>query len=102
MKPNDAQVKVFWEWYGFEWHNLIGLWHDPIHGLVSSILPPIDLKNLFKYAVPRLNRAGSLSFYRDGTYGACINSPHIEVDGSDPADALFWALDRMRESDDTK
>lgn len=49
MIPTE-KAREFWKLCGFEWHDMIGLWHDPIHGLISSILPPIDLNNLFKYA----------------------------------------------------
>ena len=53
-EPTGQQKKWLWEQCGFEWNDRIELWHDPIHGLVSSILPLPDLNNLFKYAVPKV------------------------------------------------
>jgi len=57
-KPTEAQIKEFWEWCGLvsrevtyqgktwrEWSNSDG-------GFESRYTPPIDLNNLFKYAVP--------------------------------------------------
>ncbi len=69
--PTEAQRKEFWEWCGFKWRKSIGLrrvldsrgltpimsqegWYyqDKYYGCHE--LPPIDLNNLFKYAVPKL------------------------------------------------
>ena len=106
-QPTEAQIKGFWERCGFEWHDLIGLWNDPIHGLISSVLPPIDLNNLFKYAVPKLqwfivefeHIEVSCDYYVTLTdfYLAKRNKKYKSIN-SDPALALFWALWQVKEA----
>ena len=67
MNPTDEQIKKFWERCGFWqytiWHGFMGLtshkeWIDPKGDIYGDNLPPIDLNNLFKYAVPKLKRDG--------------------------------------------
>ncbi len=97
--------KEFWELCGFEWHEMIELWNDPIRGLVSSILPPIDLNNLFKYAVPKLQDKGfefclsdswgkppyHAEIYRYGDNGEFLFKHVINYD---PAQALKEAISK--------
>ena len=111
MKPTKEQIKEFWEGYGFvneitRSPSLSGFggddvynWTRPDKVIHSKELPPIDLNNLFEYAVP------------DGTYvsftpgGNCTikltdnrvfqNSPvRARID---LALALFWALWQVKE-----
>ena len=97
-EPTDKQVKEFWEWCGWkEWET--GSWWY-LGENASDGLPPIDLNNLFKYAVPTLQRNGYLftlcptrftgkfevDIWRSGDIGITSS-----VD-KDPAMALFWAL----------
>lgn len=90
MKPTDEQVKEFWERCDVPTYVRL------IDGKWVNILP-IDLNNLFKYAVPRLE---------DWNMGKCENGDvwvtvHngrelFEVKDKDPALALFWALREVR------
>ena len=58
--PSKSEIKEFWEWCGFslyedtegEWKSCF-YWHNPpdTEEWGATWLPPIDLNNLFKYAV---------------------------------------------------
>lgn len=115
MKPTGEQIKEFWEWCGFEYHEagetivsgwLFSLARDVskagrwVHPSLEShkSLPPIDLNNLFKYAVPKLN---TLKFnvhldklYYGSFYNAHVNQGEVYGIGQDdsPALALLWAI----------
>ena len=103
MKPTDEQVKEFWEWCGFKYDTMLPtrafFWKDPA-GLCAISLPPIDLNNLFKHAVPIcINKASmvELSYSAGGYRGgveciAKIGKGRIKVAYNDPALALFWAI----------
>ncbi len=67
-KPTDEQIKEFWEWCGFkhdvpfpEYAKRKDISHPErftkeqwyIPGDYCGKIPPIDLDNLFKYAVPK-------------------------------------------------
>ncbi len=105
-KPIEARIKEFWEGYGVhhypdcecirvkgccwgiseETYGKNGNWH--------FVLPPIDLNNLFKYAVPFLMSSG------DGgeLYKVLKQWIKAVVCGcKDPALALFWALWQVKE-----
>ncbi len=128
MKPTDAQVKVFWEGYGFtleelhplpskepyfvlhepdgeQWDYWIGEeWDTEIP--VRELYPPIDLNSLFKYAVPKLEnykRGFVISWAGRTTWVVKLHSydavgDTIKSVDNDPALALFWALDKVREA----
>ncbi len=59
-QPTEAQVKEFWERCGWRHtkspndYIARNWWTDPLTNIPQSLLPPIDLKNLFKYAVPKI------------------------------------------------
>jgi len=93
-QPTEAQIKEFWEWCGFKWNDRIELWNDPIHGLISSILPHFDPNNLFKYAVPKLQSCTLSTILNDGYLcSANLSGKWLGVrHESDPALALFWAI----------
>jgi len=87
MKPTDKQEKEFWEGCGLK----------IINGLNCFTAPPIDLNNLFKYAVPKLSEDYYIDImnYRDIWQGRIQSKLGIvgavKVD-EDPALALFWAI----------
>ena len=105
-EPTEEQIKEFWERCGFTkrisdgGHGYIyGLEYWSYPGSLSSITEPlpIDLNNLFKWAVPKLDYAKVVTndapsgdrFYNgkamsEGRWGACTED--------DPALALFWAI----------
>jgi len=113
-EPTEARVKEFWEWCEFRSNAMKlseGGWNFPKGGWDIK-LPPIDLNNLFKYAVPKLQRgiAGwelfnvdffldgdwitcRLEFSKDGKHGLPDNKAFVnECICTDPALALFWAI----------
>uniref|UniRef100_A0A6M3JNV7 Uncharacterized protein n=1 Tax=viral metagenome TaxID=1070528 RepID=A0A6M3JNV7_9ZZZZ len=67
-KPTNEQIKEFWEWCGFKVALGKLYWYPDKEFSPARRLPSVDLNNLFKYAVPKLNM------------------PVI------PALALFWAI----------
>jgi len=90
-EPTKAQEKEFWERCGFKWWDTAEAWcfgKDE----VSRELPPIDLNNLFKYAVPKLwkklNRDGE-AYKFDRIWKAIIRAL---LDGEDISDAVFWVI----------
>jgi len=120
-KPTEEQVKQFWEWCGFQYNQPIHLDVDEDHGLLvwgnkspdgllSEHSLPIDLNNLFKYAVPFLISSGYDIdlFTEDGYYFGRVRRTsalkwHISTVGYlDPTSALFWALWQVKEVNKNK
>ena len=94
-QPTEAQIKEFWEWGG--WKPAIN-YNDPT---TSEEHPPlIDLNNIFKYAVPKLQDCGlrlhMLTQPRGGKdYFCSIGGKYLAhacIYDKDPALALFWAI----------
>ena len=100
-EPTEAQIKEFWEWCGFErlpegkkgfhFHNPYGLliWKPPdatewYH--TQTHLPRIDLNNLFKYAVPKVEKDRLNDILVAWAYTVAY------LKEQDPALALFWAI----------
>ena len=105
-EPTPEQIREFWEWCGF-----VGVRHNDIpyttkylvhNGQKFHKCPPVDLDNLFKYAVPKLQgyvitfypqkinpTDKELTFPVSVTPRGCVE--HYKED-EDPALALFWAL----------
>jgi len=106
-EPTDEQIKEFWEWCGF-WYNekemgstwVGGKWHHRTHYYDWRELPPIDLNNLFKYAVPFLLASDrySIRIYTHKANNEVTIIAHYHGDVSyqkgnpDLALALFWAI----------
>ena len=61
MEPNKEQIQWFWEQCGFRYIPLLLHGTVPVEtwlypdGITMNPLPPTDLNNLFKYAVPKLD-----------------------------------------------
>jgi hypothetical protein len=107
MKPNEEQIKKFWEWCGLKEEEATDgetYWFDgdtPLY-LICELAwegyPRINLNNLFRWAVPKLNHDGwVVHLNQTGTeriWQAQIDNPkdfHC-VRNEDPALALFWAI----------
>ena len=104
-EPTKAQVKEFWEWCGLD---LKGYHCDGDGQFVKYIGSnrwiwhlPIDLNNLFKWAVPKVNSSGyyvnlSQTIYKIDGWHCKVWADDAEIYGkskhSDPALALFWAI----------
>jgi hypothetical protein len=117
MNPTDEQVKKFWvEWCGFEKieyldtsGNVCGIHytHPLAVGGGSGGYPELDLKNLFKYAVPKLFDNGYELFMEsvmadEPWYWWLIQKNDDELhkfNYSDPALALFWAIYKVMEAE---
>lgn len=99
-KPTEAQVKEFWERYGFEtlpfgsrdkFKRLPAIKYPD--GTIHSDYPPIDLNNLFKYVVPLALDKMSWSDWFHFMVSWAIKL----YDKKDPALALFWTLRQVEE-----
>lgn len=112
MEPTKEQIQWFWEQCGFRYgegivefpdsgiSERINGWHYsdksfvPVWATLNGGLPPIDLNNLFKYAVPKL---GGLQLENVTDYGFTVrvNTQPMVIsiyNDKDPALALFWAI----------
>ena len=71
MKPTKEEIKEFWEWCGFKyWINWGGAAITRPDGMSKGFskhtvervkYPKLDLRNLFKYAVPEYRKSLSMS-----------------------------------------
>ena len=93
-EPTEEQIKEFWEWCGQKRENRSEYGRLPDWGY-----PPIDLNNLFKWAVPKLYECSlSLSGMQPNELYWCAevslreNDLTTEEYNKDPALALFWAI----------
>ena len=113
MKPTKVQEQNFWEWCGLyqsEQQIHTGWWHYP-DGSIQHGFPPIDLNNLFKYAVPKLAETKKRIEYsidfsildwgkEANHYFAILQGSHQLLgtgEDKDPALALFWAIYKVME-----
>lgn len=103
MKPTEEQRIKFWEWCGFTTKPFAPQYAtpeepDPVYvfdpeGNSVSNFPPIDLNNLFKYAVPFLiKKLGNISTLRLLLIWAFDVVFPRDSELKDPALALFWAI----------
>jgi hypothetical protein len=94
LQPSEQELCEFWGWCGFR-HQCED-WYEEPNGEISQ-LPPIDLNNLFKYAVPKLHDC-IVSFDTTDEYNCNLYTVHKgytdnqRVRNIDPAVALFWAI----------
>ena len=94
-EPAAEQIKKFWEWCGFRLD--YGMWYSPVkdslgreHGRIAP--PELDLNNLFKYAVPKME-AVTIECDNGQTSVRVIKLPNVfYAVNKDPALALFWAI----------
>jgi len=110
-QPTQKQLKKFWEWCGLV-EQESGSWYTDCFPAeyVDCQVPSLDLNNLFKYAVPKLEYAevnyGCCQSFededgkvisRDFTFEAAVSIGAFEehnatCENKDPALALFWAI----------
>ncbi len=112
-KPAQERIKRFWEWCGFrteqyfDGNSYCTHYLEPDGKEQFRGYPPIDLNNLFQYAMPKLIRQGfSISLYyligahkEDSTGEQWVAAIHddesnvaIYQHSSNPALAFFWAI----------
>ena len=109
-KPTVAQAKEFWEGYGIvvilkKEDMIVGNVKQNRWDLRDHLLypdgtrhlkyPPIDLNNLFKYAVPKLTGAQKARLPGIFSDNGRLFVFHWFWDN--PALALYWALDKVRD-----
>ena len=111
-EPTEAELKRFWEWCGVDGEAEICVIGDRTGEYTGKLVyPPLDLNNLFKYAVPRLPHfrehlltiqfiPTSSAFNEPDREWACSirqYSDEISADkfGVTPALALFWAIQQV-------
>ena len=108
-EPTKEQIREFWEWCGFEFDERWSEFnpYKDHNGVIQHSRTPIDLNNLFKYAVPKvIEKLDKQSvrfecFYRFienewvWVYWITDDLDHItHAIDEDPALALYWALDK--------
>ena len=85
MKPTNEQIKEFWEWCGQVTVRRVRS-HEPGSFRDQAYYPTLDLNNLFKYAVPKLDEETKKAVFDEWLYLMDVNR------NEDPALALFWAI----------
>ena len=91
-EPTEAQIKEFWERCGLEVvevRNNSTLINDKEGGDIIDL----DLNNLFKYAVPKLEGGLDIRFskYDDKGWFVKLENQVMTTEAETPALALFWA-----------
>ena len=111
-EPTQKQIREFWEWCGFRqetyssyWGDNVTVWKykDKIFGYGYQEFPnvAIDLNSLFEYAVPIAVKRIAKEYKMD-----LVEAKHLLFhewfnmirQGLEDAIALFWALDKVRQS----
>ncbi len=104
-QPSESEIKEFWEWCGFKettrekyvsWNQTITLDVWELGDYSKTDLPDIDLYNLFKYAVPKLDSLTDINLYLRGEEWKVdlifFDIPAVRGTSTDPVLALFWAI----------
>ena len=112
MKPTEEQTKRLWERCRLRKDG--NFWYDPKGKQLSEELLPLDLNNLFRWAMPKLDHKYAYVLMQDSIchedeefwaceiYKSCLLSWQtgeriVTVDDKDPALALFWAIYKVME-----
>ena len=113
-RPTKEQIRELWEWCGLKYNatklGYLSYWADASGEQIEEELI-LDLNNLFKYAVPKLQDKGccvTIQSYECSGYLAFISESVFSQRGSDgynpfykrisecenesPVLALFWAI----------
>lgn len=124
-QPTEQEIREFWEWCGLTLENRVG-YQGCYKGIgysgverIGKHLPPRDLNNLFKYAIPKLDdewtleiisfRQKSGRYYSEAKiYGEVNNVKCGELlardwqEGENPDEvtalALFWVIKQVMDS----
>jgi len=96
-EPTDKQIQWLWKQCGFDDLYGKGDWSYRVASFdwryYGQKLPPIDLNNLFKHAVPKLEECHLITFRQNEYYAiAKLNGKVSDATNKDPALALFWAF----------
>ncbi|KKK82140.1 hypothetical protein LCGC14_2806360 [marine sediment metagenome] len=106
MEISQERIRKFWEKCGFRYvHETIHFryyykehyWQYP-NGDNKQYSPPIDLNNLFKYAVPKLENDVAIKIFK-GDYSWIVELWKDNIiardHDKDPATALFLAIEKV-------
>ena len=106
MKPTQEQIKEFWEHFVKDHQVCI----VESSGATHFETLPIDLNNLFKYAVPKArglsedNTLKDIEFHWQGSNitdlvecDVILDNDEYPYECKDPALVLFWALWQVKE-----
>ena len=90
-KPTGEEVREFWEICGLSKRG--GYWWYDSNGkhLTADNPPPIDLKNLFRWALPKLLEVLDAETQFDPLLVKWITGLEWDED-EDPALSLFWVV----------
>ena len=106
-EPTQEQIKEFWEYFGIEFQIMAGgtngylYWRKSGTELWEPGWPDIDLNNLFKWAVPKLQDKGYqvdiVCFEHKGfavsVLDICKDTAILsDIRDDNLGDALFWAI----------
>ena len=101
----DKELQEFWEWCGGEFTTKTQSAMRMPDGSIFHVCPPIDLNNLFKYAVPKLHKKGLfLEMVVDKRFCRAVALTELGVkpkreyvgEDKDPAQALYKAIQEVR------
>ena len=90
-KPAYEKKREFWERCGLK-RGTCGWMYDPLSPSIP-IFPPLDLNNLWRYAIPKLTTKNWKSIMRDWV-------DTLTGDYEKDALALFWVLDKKLMKED--
>ena len=105
---SQERIKRFWKWCGFkevfgqetwrfERYKETNHWWEAPNGQRFVDCPPVDLNNLFKWAVPKLDDWRILKD-KDGVLAWAYTKDHMDNHWhNDPAIALFLAIEKLIE-----
>jgi len=103
MKPTEEQVRRFWEWCGLKQNRYTGDWYSSPDTKVFP-RPVLDLNNLFKYAVPKVDgyKLATNPEIPDTVYAEIRMCNRYFTDrDTEPALALFWAIYKVIDGNNT-
>lgn len=108
-EPSQEEIKRFWEHWGVKPEKVYEQTYLQ-QGAYYLKYPPITLNNLFLYVVPKLGiHLNKIEFHHSDYYGYRCHilyyqeyQDDLDIDSGlykDPALALFWTLDKVREGE---
>lgn len=103
-QPTEAQLKEFWEWCGCKYENydspafphMGGAWIDPNGKTIMdengfTNLPPLDLNNIFKWAVPQFTIKFGIAKTRELLH-CWVNEAYMSLPSANELRLLIWEV----------
>jgi hypothetical protein len=110
-KPTQEQIEEFWGWCEVGKINYSGNGDPHLLSDFRQDFPPIDLNNIFKYAVPKVRgvELKVINLEKTGNLSGQYCSAQIQVNETGelkhsgiwdtPAHALFWAIWEVKKNE---